>query len=261
MWQDGLRAGLTSPAVAQIPGLVSKSQISIKLQAAQAFRGDGMIKVIVLLAADDGAEVFRAAGASAAQTALRTFAGLVGYIQTRALDQQPGGGPPPYRGVAELWFTEATEAWRAAADEAALGQLLADGVTVAGVVVGIERTVMRQPEHAHGSGIKGVYPFCRKADMNVEDFQAYWWHRHGPIAARTENALAYYQCHPLQAADAPVRSSFDGVTEICWRNTEEALAALTSRQMSEDQGDDAANFVDVDSVRLLLGAEEVVIAP
>lgn len=225
-----------------------------------------MIKVIILLAGGGAAEVFRAEGAGAAQAVRQAFSGVAGYIQTRPIEVQPGGDVPltieaPYRGVAELWFAQADDAWRAVADGEALRLLLADGVTVAGVVVGLERTVMRLPEHAHGSGVKGVYPFNRKPGMSVEDFQAHWWHRHGPIAARTENALAYYQCHPLRNADAPVQSTFDGVTEIYWRNAAEALAALASRQMVEDQGNDGPNFVDVDSVQLLLATEEVVIAP
>ena len=205
--------------------------------------------------------MFRAGGDSAAQAALDAFAGVAGNIQTRPIETQPGDAPPPYSGVAELWFANADDAWSAMADSEALRPLLGDGVSIAAVVVGLERTVMRRPEHAHGSGIKGVYPFNRKPGMNVPEFQAYWWHNHGPIAARTEHALAYYQCHPLQDANAPVRSAFDGVTEIHWPNATDALAALSSRQMAEDQGGDAVNFVDTDSVQLLLAQEEVVIAP
>ena len=220
-----------------------------------------MIKAIVLLEREDAADVFRAVGASAAEAVRLAFPGVAGYIQTRATELQPGAAAAPYRGVIELWFTQAADAWRAVADGEALRPLLADGVTIAGAVVGLERTVMRLAEHTHGGGTKGVYPFNRKPGMSVQDFQAYWWHRHGPIAAATENALAYYQCHPLQTADAPVQATFDGVTEIHWRNAEEALAALASRQMVEDQGNDAGNFVDLDSVQLLLAKEEVVIGP
>ncbi len=97
--------------------------------------------------------------------------------------------------------------------------------------------------------------------MSVPDFQAYWWHQHGPIAARTEHALAYYQCHPLQDATTPVRSAFDGVTEIHWSSATDALAAMASRQMVEDQASDAGNFVERGSVQLLPAQEDVVIAP
>ena len=220
-----------------------------------------MIKVIVFLLAAEGAEVFRATGERAAQAAREAFAGVAGYIQTRPIDTQPGDAPPPYNGVAELWFASADDAWGAMADSEALRPLLGDGVSIAAVVVGLERTVMRRPEHAHGSGIKGVYPFNRKPDMSVPDFQAYWWHNHGPIAARTEHALAYSPCHPVQDANAPVRSACDGVTESHWPNAADALAALSSRQMAEDHGGDAANIVDRGSVQLLLAEEEVVIAP
>ena len=81
------------------------------------------------------------------------------------------------------------------------------------------------------------------------------------LAELVEHALAYYQYHPLLDADAPVRSAFGGVTEIHWPNVEDALTALSSRQMREDQGGDSVNFLEPGSVQLLLAQEEVVIAP
>ena len=220
-----------------------------------------MIKAILLLVGEEGAEAFSSVGASAATAVREAFAGVAGYIQTRAIEAQPGDAAPAYRGFAELWFPPAAGAWRELGDGESLRPLLAEGVSIAGLVLGLERTVMRLPEHAHGVGIKGVFPFHRKPGMGVEDFQAHWWHRHGPIAARTDDALAYYQCHPLQLPEAPVQSAFDGVTEIYWRNAEDAIAAMGSRQMVEDQATDARNFVDTDSVQLVLAEEEVVIAP
>jgi hypothetical protein len=220
-----------------------------------------MIKAMVFLDGGEGEGAFRSSGASA-EAALRGLCpSAAGYIQTRAIHSQPGGAQPPFRGVAELWFASADDAWRAVSDAEAFAPLLAEGVDIAAVVVGMERTVMRLPEHAHGEGVKGVYPFDRKAGMSVADFQSYWWHGHGPIAARTENALAYYQYHPLPEMEAHVPQTFDGVTELHWHGAEEAMAALSSRQMAEDQGDDAGNFADRDSVQLLLAEEEVVIAP
>ena len=54
---------------------------------------------------------------------------------------------------------------------------------------------------------------------------------------------------------------FDGVTEIFWPDMQSAESAVASRQMTEDQAGDAQNFVDLDSVMLFFGVEDVVIEP
>ena len=129
------------------------------------------------------------------------------------------------------------------------------------MVVGRERTVLRTADFAHGRGVKGVFPFLRRADFNVADFQRYWWHKHGPIAGRTEGALGYLQCHPLPGSYDQSVADFDGVTELFWPDYATASAAMASRQMTENQSTDAKNFVDTDSVRLFFAVEEVVLAP
>ena len=122
------------------------------------------------------------------------------------------------------------------------------------------RTVMRLPAHHDGGLIKGVFPFRRRADLGVADFQRYWWLNHGPIAALTEQAVYYLQCHPLVETYERGRPPFDGITELHWPDVAAARAAMASRQMTEDQSNDARNFVDPDSVVLFLAAEEVVLA-
>ena len=184
---------------------------------------------------------------------------LAGCVLSRAVERQPREDGAAFNAVLECWFHRPDDA-QAAVTARALDALLADGVDLYAVIVGMERTVVRLPEHRYGQGVKGVYPFCRKPDMVPADFYAHWWHRHGPIAGETEQALAYFQCHPLNPVVAG-EVGFDGVTQIHWRNVDEALDALASRQMVEDQAEDAERFVDLDSVQLLLVAEEVVIAP
>ena len=97
--------------------------------------------------------------------------------------------------------------------------------------------------------------------MSVGDFQDHWWHTHGPIAALTEDALAYYQTHPMVSTYGSRSPDFDGVTEIYWPDMESAEAAVASRQMMEDQANDAQTFVDLDRLTLFFGVEEIIIAP
>ena len=179
-------------------------------------------------------------------------------MQTRATDRQLTDDPPPFAGAAEFRFDYAAPAVVAAANVAALANLWGDAASVAGVVVGHERTIMRLPAHAHGQGMKGVFPFDRKPGLSIDYFQNYWWRTHGPIAARTEGALAYFQCHPLHQLYDDDTPTFDGVTELHWPDFATAEAAMASRQMREDQSQDAQNFAETGTVQLFMAEEEVV---
>ncbi|MCY3793579.1 MAG: EthD family reductase [Gammaproteobacteria bacterium] len=217
-----------------------------------------MIKLYVFLTAATGTDPFRHRGAAALAELHRVAPTAVEYVQTRASDRQLSDEPRPFAGAGEFRFDYAAPAVDAAANVAALANLWADGVSVAGVVVGHERTIMRLPAHAHGQGIKGVFPFDRKPGLSIDYFQNYWWRTHGPIAARTEGALAYFQCHPLRQLYEDGRPGFDGVTELHWPDFAAAEAAMASRQMREDQSQDAQNFAEAGTVQLFLAEEEVV---
>ena len=217
-----------------------------------------MIKLYVFLSAAPGADPFRHRGAAALSELHRLVPAAVEYVQTRALDRQLSDEPPPFAGAAEFRFDYAAPAVDAATNAAALADLWADGVSVPATVAGHERTIMRLPNHAHGAGIKGVFPFNRKPGISIDYFQQYWWRAHGPIAARTEGALAYFQCHPLRHLYEDGAPGFDGITELHWPDFTAAEAAMASRQMREDQSQDARNFVDVGNVGLFMAEEEVV---
>ncbi len=217
-----------------------------------------MIKLYVFLSAAPGTDPFRHRGAAALAELHRVAPTAVEYVQTRASVRQLSDAPPTFAGAAELRFDYAAPAVEAAADVAKLANLWADGAVVAKVVAGHERTIMRLPSHAHGHGVKGVFPFDRKAGLSVDYFQQYWWRTHGPIAAQTEGALAYFQCHPLRHLYENGGPGFDGVTELHWPDFAAAEAAMTSRQMREDQSQDAQNFAETGSVQLFLAEEEVV---
>lgn len=203
-----------------------------------------------------GNDPYRFQGEDAAENIRRLFPDITGYVQTRAL---PGQEAASFSGTAELWFPRAEQAL------AALGQdfapMLSDDAVIQSSLAGMERVVVRTPEYLTGERMKGVYPFGCKEGMSIEQFQAHWWHTHGPIAALTEEALAYVQIHPLPESYEQSPPHFDGITEIAWRDAEAAMRGITSRQMTEDQAGDAPNFVRDGSVALYLAKEETVIAP
>ncbi|MGI9322573.1 MAG: EthD domain-containing protein, partial [Pseudomonadales bacterium] len=197
-------------------------------------------------------------GSEAAEQIRKAFPSARGAVQTTACEQQVGEeGNTSFSATLELWFRYAAEAEAAAATSCQV--LLSDGAKVAATYTGLERTVMKTPAYAMADCIKGVYPFRRKADMSVADFQDYWWHNHGPLAAQTEGALAYFQVHCTEACYENGSPSYDGITELHYKDPAAALQAVASKQMQEVQAPDAPNFADLASVELLLVEQEVVI--
>ena len=203
-----------------------------------------------------GADPFRFNGRDAVNAVRTLFPEIKGYIQARAL---PGQESPAFSGSAGVWFDKSSSAL--AACVIGVEGLLAEGVEVQSCLSGMERVVMRAAEYITSDRIKGVYPFRRKPGMTLEAFQHHWWHIHGPIAALTEEALSYVQIHTRADSQETVSPVYDGITEIWWPDIEAAGRAIGSRQMREDQGSDAPNFVDMESISLFLAKEEIVIAP
>lgn len=204
----------------------------------------------------DGDDPFRFYSRDAEDAIRSLFPDIKGYVQTRAL---PGQESPAFSGVAELWFDDSSLA--IAACVTGIGDLLAEGAEVQSCLAGMERVVMRTAEYFTADRIKGVYPFRRRPDLTLEAFQHHWWHKHGPIAALTEEALSYVQIHTLADSYETVNPVYDGITEISWLDLEAAGRGIGSRQMREDQATDAPNFVDMESIALFMAKEEVVIEP
>ncbi|MFT4677209.1 MAG: hypothetical protein ACJAX5_000554 [Patiriisocius sp.] len=169
------------------------------------------------------------------------------------------GRPPSMSGALELWFDDAEEA--NAASEVLPNAIFTNTIKVAGKAIGVERVVMRRPEFYQKNGVKGLYAFRRKSDLSVEDFQFYWWQNHGPIAALTEGATCYIQCHVPMNAYENGKPEFDGVTELYWPDVTSALQGIGSKQMIEDQSTDARNFVDLESVDLMIAEQHMIIPP
>ncbi len=220
-----------------------------------------MFKTYFFLEGAPGSDPFHATADQAQALFRQVLPQAIGYTQTRTLaDQVDPQATPPFIGVAELWFAEQAAALDSTTQAAALGDLLSASTRVGPIVTGMARTVMRLPQHHQGGFIKGVFPFRRQDHLSVEDFQRYWWLNHGPIAALTEQAVYYLQCHPLAETYARGRPPYDGITELHWPNVAAARTAMSSRQMVEDQSSDAQRFAEPGSVLLFLAEEEVAVA-
>ena len=203
-----------------------------------------------------GEDPFRFKGRDAEDAIRAVFPEIKGYVQARAL---PGQESPAFSGSAELWFDDSSIG--TAACVIGIGGLLAEGVEVQSCLSGMERVVVRTAEYVTADRVKGVYPFRKKPGLTLEAFQHHWWHTHGPIAALTEEALSYVQIHTRADSQETASPVYDGITEISWPDIETAGRAIGSRQMREDQGSDAPNFVDMESISLFMAKEEVIIEP
>lgn len=213
-----------------------------------------MYKTCFLMNAGEDPFLFK--GRDAEDAIRSVFPNIKGYVQARAL---PGQESPAFSGLAELWFDDSSLA--IAACVTGIGGLLAEETEVQSCLAGMERVVVRTAEYITADRVKGVYPFRKKPDLTLEAFQHHWWHTHGPIAALTEEALSYVQIHTLADSFETLSPVYDGITEISWPDIEAAGRAIGSRQMREDQGGDAPNFVDMESISLFMAKEEVVIEP
>ena len=223
---------------------------------------DSVFKTSLFLAGPDGSDPFCCRG-EAASALISKVPGLAGHVQSRTAEQQVDPNTSsPFTGVAELWFADLSAA--AAADAAMPDDLLTPDTHVAASVVGMMRTVMRKPAfydaRAEDALVKGVFPFRCQEALGAAAFQKYWWQTHGPLAAQTEGALCYTQCHPPLAAYQQEKPPFDGITELYWPDVAAARAAMSSRQMIEEQAVDSRNFAEPGSVILFLATEEVVLA-
>ena len=221
-----------------------------------------MFKTSFFLAGPDGSDPFCCRG-EAALALVSQLPGLVGYVQSRTAEEQVDpSASSPFTGVAELWFADLSAA--SAVDAALLDGLLTPDTRVAASVVGMMRTVMRKPAfydaQSEAALVKGVFPFRCQEALGPAAFQKYWWQTHGPLAAQTEGALCYTQCHPPLAGYQQEKPPFDGITELYFPDAAAARAAMSSRQMIEVQAVDSRNFAEPGSVVLFLATEEVVLA-
>lgn len=220
-----------------------------------------MFKTHYFLESAPQRDPFAVSGAEATRRVDALFPRAAGVTLARSLAEQVDpGAHAAFAGVAELWHCRSDDAL-ARAERRGVEALLAPGVRIGPVITGLARVALRTADYPGSAGMKCVFPFRRKSGMSIEAFQQRWWHGHGPIAARTEGALLYLQCHPLLETYATDPPAFDGVTELHFHDLAAARSAMASRQMREDQASDAPHFAAAGSVQMFAAQEEIVRAP
>jgi uncharacterized protein (TIGR02118 family) len=99
--------------------------------------------------------------------------------------------------------------------------------------------------------IKAVSFFKRKADMPVEEFQAYWLRTHPTAVARLPGVRRYVQSHTRLAGYGKGEPIYDGIAELWFEDTK-AMHALRGTKEIEAVTADEAVFIDRATMGLLL---------
>lgn len=120
--------------------------------------------------------------------------------------------------------------------------------------------------------IKLVYCLRRLPSLSREEFQAYWFDRHGPLVRSHQQALKirrYVQTHTVTApageALAETRGKiepYDGVAELWWdslSDLEAALGAPEGEAAGAELLEDEKKFIDLANSPLWLAEERPVI--
>lgn len=116
--------------------------------------------------------------------------------------------------------------------------------------------------------------FClkRKAGLSLEEFQTYWYEKHGPLVrkhAETLRIKRYVQTHSIDhefngglRASRNAPEGYDGVAELWWDSIEDLMAAgetEAGRQAATELLTDEAKFIDHQSSPLWVAEQKVIV--
>lgn len=123
-----------------------------------------------------------------------------------------------------------------------------------------------------GGKVKLAYCLRRLPNLSREEFQKYWFEKHGPLVrshAKTLNIRRYIQLHSLddamsQGVRSPRQSPepYDGVAELWWDSFEEFAPAQNSPERlaaGTELLEDERKFIDLPKSPVWLGRERVIV--
>ena len=107
--------------------------------------------------------------------------------------------------------------------------------------------------------VKLIYCISKKAEMSVEEFQAYWRGTHAPIAGAIPGLRRYVQCRVVPELYARQTPPYDGAAEL-WFDDMDALRAAMQSPETKAALEDEKNFIDHTRVASFVTTENVVVA-
>ena len=106
--------------------------------------------------------------------------------------------------------------------------------------------------------VKLVAFFRRKAGVSVEDFQRHWRTTHAELVIRQKGLRRYVQNHTLASGYDRGEPDYDGVAEA-WFDDTDAMRELASSPDYAAVRADEANFIDAESLGMLLTDEVTIV--
>jgi hypothetical protein len=107
--------------------------------------------------------------------------------------------------------------------------------------------------------IKIIEPLRPLAGLSIQQFHDHWRHPHGTMSRRLGFVKSIVQNHRIRSRLIEEGSSgFEGVAEVWLDSIDVAGALATDRYYLDNVVPDNKNFVDVDSLQLFWGEEEVI---
>jgi uncharacterized protein (TIGR02118 family) len=186
--------------------------------------------------------------------------GVRRYVQSHTLPTSYRKGEPAWDGIAEVW-ADNTDALRAMTQSPAHAYVKVDEAQF------VDRSTMGSiitEEHVLVEGavepdaVKAVEFLARRPGTSVDDFQAHWRERHGPLLAAIPGlrrcVLSATRRSAYTSGRAPV---YDGAT-LMWFESPEALRAAAESAAYAAVVADRANFLASGSPPFIMTREHVI---
>jgi uncharacterized protein (TIGR02118 family) len=170
--------------------------------------------------------------------------GLRRYVQCHTLPSVYATREPVYDAVARVCFdgddplpalSQRPEYAAVRADEASF----IDPASLGSILVEA-RVIVDAPPPA--DGVVNVAFLTRLASVSVEDFQAHWHDRHGPIAGSIPGIRRYVQCHARGSIDGVNAPAWDGIA-LAWFDGTQAMRGTAGSDAYKRTRADEANFL------------------
>jgi len=187
--------------------------------------------------------------------------GVRRYVQSHALPTSYRKGEPAWDGIAEVWADD-TDALRAMTRSPANADVQTDEArfidrTTMGLIVTEDHAVV---DDAPGAGaVKAVEFLTRRPDASVDEFQAHWRERHGPILAAVPGLRRCVLSATRRSAYAAGRTPvYDGAT-LMWFDSAESLRAAAGSAAYAEAVADRARFLAPGSPPFIVTREHVIV--
>jgi uncharacterized protein (TIGR02118 family) len=105
--------------------------------------------------------------------------------------------------------------------------------------------------------VKTVACVKRKAGMPVEEFQAYWRHRHPEVVLKLPGVRRYVQSHTRLSGYGKGQPIYDGIAEV-WFDDTRAMHALRDTAAYAAVQADEARFIDRAAMALIVTEEHII---